>query len=252
MARRLLYVPIIHTEADLGSVGEDIAKRGLKEFGETLWKRHQETVLGFWDAIAEYFDSTEVSGFKIFQDGMPADGELGMTIVQEAVKTGSRNYQVISELIRKGALLVKTEDFNLVKEERDWILRITQAKSRAQKFDAAMKYKLAKGGLLEKRDKFIAEQINDTLQEGENGILFIGAFHNVRKWIHKEIHVAELKDINKVRAYQKLLPFYRSNKEKVEKLRMYLMNESSNPFKLGRQRGSGTTAQENTGDGACR
>lgn len=223
--RTLLYVPIIHTEADLGSVGEDIAKRGLREFGETLWKRHQETVLGFWDTIAGYFDSIEVTGFKVFQDGMAADGELGMTIVREAVKTGSRNYQIVSELIRKGAILVMTEDINLVKEERDWILRITHAKNRAQKLNAAMKYKLAKNNLLDKRDKFIAKQINDTLQEGENGILFIGAFHNVRKWIQKDITVEEIKDINKVKEYQKLLPFYRSNKERVEKLRMYLTDK---------------------------
>ena len=225
--RRLLYVPIIHTEADMGSVGEDISKRGLKEFGQTLWKRHQETVLGFWSAIAKYFDSIEVSGFKIFQDGMAADGELGMTIVREAEKAGSRNYQIVSELIRKGAILVKTEDLNLVREERDWILRITQAKSRAQKFDAAMKYRLAKNSLLDKRDKYIAKQINSTLQEGEEGILFIGAFHNVRKWLQKEIHVDELKDIHKVKEYQELLPFYRSNKERLEKLRMYLMDTCS-------------------------
>ncbi|MCX5810384.1 MAG: hypothetical protein NTX36_13630 [Proteobacteria bacterium] len=223
--RTLLYIPIIHTEADLGSVGVDMAKRALREFGETLWKRHQETVLGFWDAIAGHFDSIEVAGFKVFQDGMVADGELGMTIVQEAVKTGSRNYQIVSELIRKGAILVKTEDLNLVREERDWILRITQAKSRAQKLDAAMKYKLTKNNLLDKRDKFIAKQINDTLQEGENGILFIGAFHNVRKWLQKDIAVEEVKDINKVKEYQKLLPFYRSNKERVERLRMYLTDK---------------------------
>ena len=225
--RRLLYAPIIHTEADLGSVGEDIAKRGLREFGEALWKRHQETVLGFWDVIARYFDSIEVSGSKIFQDGMAADGELGITIVKEAVKTGSRNYRIVSELIRKGALLVKTEDINLVREERDWILRITQAKNRAQKLEAAMKYEVAKNSLLDKRDKFVAKQINDTLQEGEMGILFIGAFHHVRKWLEKDVHVEELKDINKVREYQKLLPFYSINKERVEKLRTHLMDESN-------------------------
>jgi len=223
--RTLLYVPIIHTEADLGSVGGDMAKRGLKEFGETLWKRHQETVLGFWDATAGYFASIEVSGYKVFQDGMAADGELGMTIVREAVKTGSLNYQIISELILKGAILVKTEDIDLVREERDWILKVTQAKSRAQKLDAAMKYRLAKNNLLNKRDKFIAKQINDTLQEEESGILFIGAFHNVRKWLQEDIAVEEIKDINKVKEYQKLLPFYRSNKERVEKLRVYLMDK---------------------------
>lgn len=227
--RFLLYVPIIHTEADLGSVGEDIAKRGLREFGAALWKRHQETVLGFWDAIAGYFDLIEASGLKIFQDGMATDGELGMKIVQEATKAGSRNYQVISELIRKGSILVKTEDLDLVKEERDWILRITQAKNRAQKLDAALKYKLAKKALLDKRDKYIAKQINDALKEGERGALFIGAFHNVRKWLHKDIAVEEIKDRNKVKEYQKLLPFYRSNKEIVEKLGMYLMDTCPNP-----------------------
>jgi len=230
--RNLLYVPIIHTEADLGSVGEDIAQRGLREFGETLWKRHQETVFGFWDAIAECLDSIEATGYKIYQDGMVADGELGMTIVQEAVKAGSRNYQIVSKLIEKDAILVKTEDFKLVKEEHDWIIRITQAKNRTQKLDAALKYKLAKNNLLEKRDKFIAKQINDTLQEGENGILFIGAFHAVRKWLRQDIHVAELKDINKVKEYQKLLPFYNNNKEKVEKLRMYLTDKCSDQLQI--------------------
>jgi hypothetical protein len=214
-------------------VGEDIAKRGLREFGAALWKRHQETVLGFWDAIARYFDLIEASGLKIFQDGMAADGELGMKIVQEATKAGSRNYQVISELIRKGSLLVKTEDLDLVKEERDWILRITQAKNRAQKLDAALKYKLAKKTPLDKRDKYIEKRVNDTLQDGERGVLFIGAFHNVRKWLQKDIAVEEIKDRNKVKEYQKLLPFYRSNKERVEKLGTYLMDTCPNPVNEG-------------------
>lgn len=219
-------------------MGEDMAKRGLREFGETLWKRHQETVLGFWDAIAGYFDSIDASGIKIFQDGMVADGETGIAIVREVVKTGSRNYQIISELIRKGAILVKTEDFNLVREERDWILKITQAKNRAQKLDAAIKYKLVKDNLLNKRDKFIAAQINNMLQEGEEGVLFIGAFHNVRKWLQKDIVVKEVKGINKVKEYQKLLPFYRSNKDRVERLRMYLTDRcvSLNPAEGGTRR----------------
>jgi hypothetical protein len=232
MMRRLLYVPIIHTEADLGSVGNNIAKKGISEFGEALWKRHQETVLGFWDAIAEYFASVGISGFRVYQDGMIANGEMGMTIVQEAVKGGSRNYQVISELIRKGAILVKTEDLNLVKEEHNWIIKITQAKNRVQKLNAALKYKLVKNNLLEKRDKFIAKQINVTLQEEEQGILFIGAFHNVRKWLQKEIQVEELKDIDKVREYQKLLPLYSSSKERVERLRVYLTDKCPDHFQL--------------------
>jgi hypothetical protein len=64
------------------------------------------------------------------------------------------------------------------------------------------------------------------------GILFIGAFHNVRKWLQKDIAVKEIKNINKVKEYQKLLPFYRSNKERVERLRMYLMDKCSDPLQL--------------------
>jgi pheromone shutdown protein TraB len=192
-------------------VGKSIANRGMKEFGRTLWKRHEETVLGFWDAIAEYFDPLEVSGFKIYQDGMVADGEMGLTIVREAVKGGSRNYLIISELIRKGAVLVKTEDLNLVREERDWILRMTQGNNTASKLDAASKYRLAKGKLLERRDRFIANRIADTLHENEDGVLFIGAFHNVGRWLKKDIHVEELKEKDKVKEYQKILPFYREN-----------------------------------------
>ena len=222
MTRELLYVPIIHTEADLGSVGGDIAARGLKEFGESLWKRHEETILGFWDAVAGYFDSLDAAGFKIYQDGMAAGGETAAAIVREAVRTGSRNYQILSDLIGKGAVLVKTEDLSLLKEERDWILRITQAKSRAQKLAAALKYRLAKNDLLERRDEFIARQINETLQDREHAILFIGAFHHVRERLQDDIRVEELKDVNKVREYQELLPFYRSNKGKVEKLRKHL------------------------------
>jgi hypothetical protein len=222
VTRSLLYVPIIHTEADLGSIGEEVARRGVREYGEALWKSYEETVLSFWDAVADYFDSIEAAGLRIYQDGMVAQGELGLTIVNEAVKTGSRNYQIIAELIRKGAILEKTEDLALVKEERDWILRITQAKNRAQKFDAALKYKHAKNTLLEKRDKFIATQINGSLLQGERGVLFIGAYHNVRKWLHKDVHVEELKSPDRVREYQKLLPFYRNNRERVEKLRIYL------------------------------
>jgi len=67
-----------------------------------------------------------------------------LTIVQEAVKAGSRNYQIVSELIRKGAILIRQKILNLVSEERDWILRITQAKKPCAKADAALKYKLAK------------------------------------------------------------------------------------------------------------
>ena len=114
MTRRLLYVPIIHTEADLGSVGKD-SQQEAERIGETLWKRHEETVLGFWDEIAGHFIPFTERVSRYTEDGTGAGGETAMTIVQDVLHTGSRNYQIISELIRKGAVLVKMEDLNLVR-----------------------------------------------------------------------------------------------------------------------------------------
>lgn len=223
--RVLFYVPIIHTSADLGSLAKDVAKRGIADLGEDLWKEHRKTVDGFWDAISHYFDSEDVSRVRIYQDGMVAEGEVGEKIVEEGVKSGSKNYELVSKLLKKGAFLVKTEDFKLVKEERDRLLAITQAKSITHKLIAFIKYKLVKNRLLNKRDKSIAQRINKTLNAGERGVLFIGAFHNVRKWLARDIQVKEIKQIRKIRQYYSLLPFYPKHRDRFEELAKYLVSK---------------------------
>jgi len=224
--RTLLYVPIIHTSADLGSLAKDITKRGIADLGEEFWEEHKKTVDGFWDVISHYFNSQEVSGVKIYQDGMVAEGEVGEKIVEEGVKQGSKNYELISKLINRGAILVKTEDFNFVKSELDRLRRITQSKNLTGKLLSFIKYKLTKDGLLNKRDKFIAKRINETLQHGETGILFIGAYHNVKKRLPEGVLIKEVKDTEKVREYQRLLPFYDKNKERFDELSKYLISGS--------------------------
>jgi len=221
----LIYVPIIHTTADLGSLAKYVSKRGIADLGEDLWELHRKTVDGFWDAISNYFDSIDVSGMKIYQDGMVADGEVGQEIVEEGVKSGSKNYELVSRLIKRGATLVKTEDFKLVREERDRLLAITQANSIIKKVFAFIKYKSVKNRLLNKRDKFIAKRITETLNQGERGIIFTGAYHNIKKRLSKDIQIKEIKDTQKVREYQKTLPFYNKNKERFEELSKYLVSE---------------------------
>jgi len=225
--RNIIFVPIIHTSADLGSLAKDVVKRGIADLGEELWRTHEKTVDRFWDAIFYYFDSIDVSNMKIYQDGMVAEEEVGEKIVEEGVKSGSRNYQLLSGLLKRGATLVKTEDFKLVKEERDRLLAITQAKSIFKKLLAFIKYKLVKNRLLNKRDKFIAKRINETLNQSERGIILIGAYHNIKERLPKDIQIKEIKDIQKIRKYQKMLPFYDKNKEEFEELCKYLVSEIS-------------------------
>lgn len=223
--RTLIYVPIIHTSADLGSMAKDITKRGVATLGEQVWTKHRSTVEGFWNVISDYFDSIEVKDMKIYQDGLVADGEIGKKIVEETSKAGSKNYQLVANLLEREAILVKTEDFSLVKEEYNRLLAITQAKSTLRKIIAVIKYKLAKNRLLKKRDAFITHRINDTLGPGESGIIFIGAFHKIRDKLHKNIQVIELKDGEKVKKYHRLLPFHYKNKDQFDELGEYLVSK---------------------------
>ncbi len=223
--RTLIYVPVIHTSADLGSMAKDISKRGIRDLGEEIWTKHRKTVEGFWDAISDYFNSLDVKGMKIYQDGMVGEGEVGQKIVEDTAKAGSKNYQLLAKLLERGAVLVKTEDFKFVKQEYDKLLAITRAKSILRKVMAFLKYKLVKTILLNKRDTFIAKRIDETLEPDDKGILFIGAFHKIKGRLPKNIQVREIKDTDKVRRYQRLLPFHNKYRKQFDELGEYIISE---------------------------
>ena len=228
--RTLIYIPIIHSIADLGSLAEYVTKKGIADLGEDVWKGHRRAVEGFWDAISHFFDSVDVSGIKIYQDGMVAEGEVGQKIVEEGVKSGSKNYEIISSLLQKGAILVKTEDFALVKRERDYLVELTKARTRIGKLIAYLKYRLIKNELLRKRDEFIANRINGTLNQGETGIIFIGAYHDIIPKLAKDIQVREIKDTKKIREYQEALHHRKINTRRFEELSKYLLSPPSSAF----------------------
>jgi len=210
--------------ADLGTIAKQVDKRGIAGFGEEFWKKHRKTISGFWDSIVKYFADLEVKGFKIYQDGLVTDGEVGQKIVEEGVKAGSKNYEIIDDLLKKRATLVQTEEFVLVKKERDRIVKITQAKTITGKLIAYLRYRLTKNRLLEKRDNYIAKRIDETLNQGETGILFVGAYHNIISKLSKGIQIIEVKEVQKIRDYQRLLLRCRKNKEEFERLAKYLVS----------------------------
>ena len=180
---------------------------------------------GFWDALLTYFDSIDVQGMKIYQDGMVADGDVGKKLAEETAKAGSKNYQLILRLLERGAVLVQTEDFKLVKKEYDQLHAIAQAQSLSRKIIAFIRYKMVKTRLLYERDAFIADKIDQTLKNGETAILFIGAFHHTKKRLPGNIRINEIKDTAKVMQYQRLLPFYHRYSGQFNELGRYLVTE---------------------------
>lgn len=223
--RTLLYVPIIHTSADLGSLAGAVAERGIGRLGEKAWKQHRETVAGFWRSISDYFDRLDVEGMNVYQDGMVAEGDIARRIAEETAATGSLNYQLVLRLLDRRAVLVKTEDLDLVKREYDRLVGMVRAKSLGARLLALARYKLGKTTLLKRRDAFMADRIGATLKPDQDGILFIGALHRVERWLPPDIRVSHVKDSGKVRDYQRLLSSHSSCSQQFDDLRKYLVSQ---------------------------
>ena len=227
--RKVYLVPIIHTRSDMGSIAPILSEISAVALGKELWDEHQKTISKFWDSIARFFNSLEGSNFKIYQDGLVAAGEGGLEIVNEGVRQGSVNYEIIASLLRRGAILIRTEDLSLVKREYSYIKKLTGANSLRERETAALRYKLAQQKLLEERDNFIARTIDGTLQEGDTGILFIGAYHEVLSKLPADIHVVQVKEVTRVREYHRVLTSISiETQAQYQQLAEYLISPISN------------------------
>ncbi len=220
--RRLYLIPIIHTSADMGSLALALEARATAELGQGIWQKHKEVVSDFWDSIDQFLQSLDVKGFKVYQDGLVANGEEGLSIVRQGVSEGSRNYQIVAGLLQRGATLVRTEDVSVVKKEYELIRKMAQAKSLRQREITALRYRLARGGLLAQRDNFIATRVNETLEAGETGILFIGAYHDVLPKLARDIKVTQVKEVAKVKEYHQALIGKMGRGQSLQQLAEYL------------------------------
>ena len=224
--RTLIYVPIIHSSADMGSLKKELILKSVSRLGENKWQKHSETVNGYWEIIESYFETLDIKNkdVKIYQDGMFVDGEPAIKIINEGIKSGSKNSEIVSKLIGNGAILIKTEDFKMVKDEYDGLQSILKSKNNFQRLFLLLRYKILKPIFLLRRDKFIAGRIAETLGRNETGILFIGAFHKIVKKLPKDITVVQIKEIAKIRKYQKtLLSNSKIKSQQLEQLMEYLI-----------------------------
>ena len=222
--RKLLYIPIIHVDSDLGSVAPSVNKRSVEICGIELWERHKEVVTLFWDKISDYFMKLGASDLEIYQDGLMADGELGRRIIEEGAKRGSRNYQIIHDLIKRGAKIRKTEDVEHLKKELHRILQLAQTDPEQEESFAAKQNRLDGERLTEERDRFVAKTINETLKEQGKGVLFMGAFHNVLLYLPDDIEVCEVKNSKRVKAYFQTL-ISGCDRETFDRLAGYLISD---------------------------
>lgn len=197
--RKLLIVPVFHTSAEMGSVREFMERASESAFGKVAWEEHKRDLDRFWAdlgvSLGRRLERVDLGRVKLYQDGQVIDGSLGIKIVEEIAERGSKNHQILLDLIRKGATLMRTENFELLKEEYKFIKGMATARSLLEAKMVKDAYRRRRGDLLKERDIYITKNIARSLKEGELGILFIGATHHVKENLPKGIKVEYLDGI---------------------------------------------------------
>ena len=188
--RRLIYIPIIHTEDDMGSLAEFVKEEYKRKYSRAKLQEHIKAIKNIWNKIQEKVMGLDLEWQKvrIYQDGLPVSSKKEF-IVKTLAEKGSINHKLIMELAQKGATIEGTEDPELLKAEYANILKIAQAKSLSERDKLIEQYNRVAGELLLKRDQFIVNRINDTLKKGETGILFLGMMHQVHRLIPRDISI---------------------------------------------------------------
>ena len=190
ISRTLLYFPIVHSQLDMGALSESVRKVTLQKLGERVWRQKINLVRRFWSDVEIILNKLTLTyaQTRIYQDGLPVCGKE-LSIVTELAKKGSPNHQILVRLIEKGATIMGTESAELLIEEYHLIKRILETGDVKDAIAIEIRQKAASDLLLKKRDEFIAARIDETLQEGETGVLFLGLLHNPAVLLPEDIHV---------------------------------------------------------------
>ena len=189
--RRLIHIPIVHTQADMGTLRKSVRRVVVGKLGEEAWTRNIQAIQRFWEGVSD-----DVLGWKLpyqrvrlYQDGLPVCGRE-VDIVKHLVQAGSRNHQLLMGLMEKGATLMGTESPKLLLQEYELIQQMLAAgdPEAAARIEAQQKELSLR--LLERRNRYIAGQINRTLHAGETGILFLGMLHSLEGLLAEDIQVS--------------------------------------------------------------
>ena len=188
-SRTLIYFPIVHTQADMGALQESVARATLEKVGRAGLARKTAAIDQIWTEIEAAIDALALSfdRVRLYQDGLPVCGREA-EIVTELAQAGSRNHQLLLRLMAQGAVLMGTESGDLLVQEYQLARQsLTTRPPRAAGVAAARR--ALSEALLQRRDQFIAQRINETLKSGETGILFLGMLHSLEGYLHPDVKV---------------------------------------------------------------
>lgn len=179
MARTLFHYPIIHGQEDLGAMeGVVAAARSAEQT-----QRHGALLDHFWTTVEDTVAGLDLdwSRVRLYQDGLPLCGREN-DIVAELAAGGSRNHRLLQTLMDRGATLMGTESAELLVREYE----LMKKQFLEPGGDAAAEEGTV-ADLLVQRDAFIGQRINETLQPGESGMLFLGLTHTIEGHLDADV-----------------------------------------------------------------
>ncbi len=175
--RALIYVPVLHSPADMGSFASSLSPSA----------DYITQVDAYWERVADEFRAMrrDWAGVRVYQDGLPdARPDIVARIVADVE---SPNYRLLRWLVGRGAIAVGTEDPVLLQEEYE-LLKASMADDAARRV-----YADRAAGLLAARDRHIAGRIDATLPAGGTGVLFIGMQHDAVRALPPDFTVTTLR-----------------------------------------------------------
>lgn len=191
--RALIYVPIVHSEVDLGSMVEEVRRPFQEAFGAEEWKRRSASVDAMWEGLRAKLFALRLSWqrTRLYQDGLPVCGREP-EIVRDLAAKASQNHKLLADLMDRGATLMGTEDPELMIAEYRRIQELVLAAKERAPDSVVAELKREGEALLEQRDAFVARRIDETLADGETGILFLGLLHRVDELLGSKFEVRHL------------------------------------------------------------
>ena len=173
----------------MGALQESVTRATLEKAGRAGLARKTAAIDRIWTEIEAAIDALALSfdRVRLYQDGLPVCGREA-EIVIELAQTGSRNHQLLLRLIAQGAVLMGTESGNLLVQEYQFARQALTARPPRAAGVAAPRRALGEA-LLQRRDQFMAQRINETLKNGETGILFLGMLHSLERYLHSDVKV---------------------------------------------------------------
>jgi hypothetical protein len=191
--RGLIYVPIVHSEVDLGSMAGEIRRRFQEAFGAEEWTRRYASIEAMWQWLRAKLAALPLSWrhTRLYQDGLPVCGREH-DIVRDLAAKGSWNHQILAELTERGAGLMGTEDPELMVAEYRRIQKLVQAAQGSAPDSVVEELQREGKVILRERDAFMARRIDATLKDGETGILFLGLLHRVDELLDGKFDVRHL------------------------------------------------------------